>query len=290
MSINSTRKLLKLALRLMLAHVVLLTGMPAAMAQLNENCVVSILNRTARVQPGGAWVLPNVPSNFGQVRARATCVEDGVTLSGQSDFFTIDANESVDVPEIELGVVDPIPEFLIVSAPTTQLTAVGETVQLMVEATFSNGTTDDVTDPENGTDYAMTNSAVATIDANGLVTAVMSGTVLVSAMIEGALGLLQMQVVLGGDSDGDGIADDLEIANGLDPDDPIDGLEDPDADGLSNKQELVDFGTDRLIADTDGDGIDDGEEVSPGDDGFVTSPLIADTTEGTRAIRAAIPP
>ena len=35
-------------------------------AELNstENCTVSVLNRTVRVNPDGSWVLPNVPGNF----------------------------------------------------------------------------------------------------------------------------------------------------------------------------------------------------------------------------------
>ncbi|MDH5526463.1 MAG: hypothetical protein OEY97_04060 [Nitrospirota bacterium] len=32
-----------------------------AFAALNENCTVSILNRTAQVQPDGTFVVPNVP-------------------------------------------------------------------------------------------------------------------------------------------------------------------------------------------------------------------------------------
>ena len=55
-----------------------------ALAQLNEHCTVSVLNRNVRVNPDGSWVLPNVPANLGQVRARATCVENGVTTSGES--------------------------------------------------------------------------------------------------------------------------------------------------------------------------------------------------------------
>lgn len=49
-----------------------------AHAQLNENCTVSILNRTAQARPDGTWIATNVPANFGQVRARATCVENGI--------------------------------------------------------------------------------------------------------------------------------------------------------------------------------------------------------------------
>lgn len=277
MGINWIGSSAKVVLSLLLLQAALVTDIPAAMAQLNENCVVSILNRTARVQPDGTWVLPNVPANFGQVRARATCVEGGVTLSGQSDFFTIPANGSVDVPEIQIGIVDPIPESLNVSAPTTVLMVVGQSTQLTVEATFSDGATEDVTSASNGTNYTVTNPAVATVDDDGLVTAEMSGTVVISAMLEGALGLLQLQVVLAGDSDGDGIPDDLELANGLNPENPVDGLEDPDRDGLTTKEEVVDFGTDHQVADTDGDNISDGEEVVAGADGFITNPVIADT-------------
>lgn len=37
-----------------------------ALAQLNENCMVSVLNRTVRANPDGSWVLSNVPANFGR--------------------------------------------------------------------------------------------------------------------------------------------------------------------------------------------------------------------------------
>ena len=52
---------------------------PSAQPVLNEHCVVSILNRTAQVRPDGTWQVPNVPTNFGLVRARATCGVDRVT-------------------------------------------------------------------------------------------------------------------------------------------------------------------------------------------------------------------
>ena len=57
-----------------------------ASAQLNENWTVSILNRTTQVKPDGTWSATKVPANFGRVCARVTCVENGVTRSGQSDF------------------------------------------------------------------------------------------------------------------------------------------------------------------------------------------------------------
>jgi|SRR5690554_1870153 len=65
------------------------------------------------------------------------------------------------------------------------------------------------------------------------------------------------------DEDGDGIYDNWEVVNGLDPTDPTDALSDPDGDLLSAYDEFF-LGTSENNADTDGDGIPDGVEVSNG--------------------------
>ncbi len=179
--------------------------------------------------------------------------------------------------EIPLGVTDPVPASIAVTAGITTLAAEGATVQLTVTDTFPDGSQVILTAVETGTNYASSNPAIASVIGDGLVTAASSGTAFISAINEGALGVLRIQVVLSGDTDGDGIPDDLEISVGLNPNDPVDGIKDADVDGLTNKEELVDFGTDHQNADSDDDGIDDGEEVKAGDDGFVTDPLRPDT-------------
>lgn len=245
----------------------------AAVAQLDETCYVSALNRTVRVDADGTWVLPNVPTNSGPVRARATCVDNGTVRSGQSELVLIPPGNVVAVPEMEFEDAVPIPERLELFAPVAELTTVVETVQLQAIATYPGGATADLTAAATGTDYRTSNPAVASVDGDGLVTAHTSGLVLISALNEGALAMVRLAVVLSGDSDGDGIPDDLELAGGLDPNNPFDADADPDGDGLTSREELLDHGTDPQDPDTDDDGLEDGFEI--GEAG--TQPLLFDT-------------
>ncbi|PYR74373.1 MAG: hypothetical protein DMF87_22970 [Acidobacteria bacterium] len=241
---------------------------------LNENCTVSVLNRTVRVNADGSWVLPNVPANFGIVRARATCIVNGKTVSGESDLFAVPANGVVNHKPIIFGNTTPIPVSLTVSAPVTTLTESGAMAQLEVQAHYPNGTATDVTAASSGTQYTTSNAAIATVSAGGIVQAAAggtSGTVLIQATHEGASGLLSVQAALSGAPHG-GIPDSWAIANGLNPNDPVMPFEDPDRDGLTNLEEFQN-GTDPHNPDVDGDGLKDGDEVHI----HHTSPLLADT-------------
>ena len=67
------------------------------------------------------------------------------------------------------------------------------------------------------------------------------------------------------DTDGDGLPDAWESANGLDFSDPGDALLDSDSDGLINLDEYANL-TDPQNPDSDGDGVPDGGEVLAGRD------------------------
>ena len=252
-------------------------GFTQGLVQLDTNCIVSILNRSARVRADGTWHIDNVPANLGLVRVRATCVKDGITLSGQSDFINLEANIDNGFSPFPLGNASAIPSTLTIAVPSSPLIVSNAIAQLTVTATYPDGTTRNITAATNGTSYTVSNPTFVSITPDGLVTAKRSGVVIVSAINDGAIGFGRVSVILSGvDSDGDGIPDDIELANGLDPHNPADAEEDPDGDGLTNFQELMIYGTNPRLADTDGDGISDGDEVS-GRLGFVTNPLLADS-------------
>ena len=78
-------------------------------------------------------------------------------------------------------------------------------------------------------------------------------------------------VVIGGQSVG-GIPVSWLLQYHLNPNDPLVAMEDPDRDGLTNLQEFQQ-GTDPTNPDTDGDELNDGDEVNR----YHTNPLLADT-------------
>jgi DNA-binding beta-propeller fold protein YncE len=184
-----------------------------------------------------------------------------VTTSGESDYFTIPANGAVNLPNIVLGGTTQIPATLGISPANPSLTAAGETIQLQVTATYPDNSSRNITAASTGTNYTTSNPAIATVSADGLVTAVSSGTVVLQASNDGATGIIRASVVLSNvDSDADGIPDDVEATLGLDPNNPVDAQEDFDRDGLTNLREFQ-LGTGLRDFDTDGDGVGDGLEV-----------------------------
>ena len=139
-----------------------LPGAFAETVQLNQNCTVSVLNRNTQANPDGSWILPNVPANFGRVRARATCVNSGITTFGQSDYFTLSPNATVNLPHVQIGNLTPIPASISVTTPTPTITSLGGTAQLTVTATYNGAPSQNLTASSAGTSYSTTNPAIAT--------------------------------------------------------------------------------------------------------------------------------
>lgn len=238
---------------------------------LNQNCVATIANRSVQLNPNGTFAVPNIPSDIGYYRLRVLCQNGGQIVQGQSAYFLLVANGNTRIPAVSFGTVTPPPVSVAVTAPTQSLTSAGQTTQLAVTGTLTNGTQADLSTQAEGTLYVSSNPKIATVGNDGLVTAVGAGTIVVTARNEGAAATILLSVNIPFSTLGDGIPDSWKIKYGFSVTDPGVAGADPDNDGLTNLQEYK-AGTDPLNPDTDGDGISDGQEVKLG-----TNPLNPDT-------------
>ena len=271
------KRLANTALALILLYLSIAVVWAADNISLDQDCTVSILNRTVQVAPDGSWSMPNVPSNLGQIRARVTCIRGGQTLSGQTAYFTVVTNGITNTGPFFFEQLDPIPSSLTITPPGASIiNGSGTTLQLAVTAHYPDASSQDVSASTSGINYSSTNPNLVSVTADGLLTSAASGSALISARKDGAVVVKQVTVVTTGDADNDGLPDDYEIANGLNPNDPVDAAEDQDGDGLSALEEF-NLGTDPNQSDTDGDGLSDGEETVAGADGFITDALNRDT-------------
>ena len=185
--------------------------------RLNEDCVAAVLNRTVQVSSDGTFALGNVPVPVGAFRVRIVCELEGRIQRAQSQFVLGVPNGVTPLGPISFGVTDPIPVSLAITSPATVLTPTANGAQLVTTGILADGTRIDLTLSDTGTFYLASNPAIATVSANGFVNAVSSGTVLVTATNEGVIATISLSVNLTQDADGDGITDDFEQANAVNP-------------------------------------------------------------------------
>ena len=273
---------------------VLCAGSASAQSQTDLPCQVSILNQSAWVQADWTWFIPNVPSNMGQLRATVTCTQGGVTVTGTTDLFSIEAN-LLNLAGVVRFTGEDRPQSIDATASASVLLSFADFAQLSVMASYPDGTQKDVTSIAEGTTYATTNPAIAFVDPNGRVTPRASGRVLITALHEAILDVVPITVQLSGDADGDGMPDDWELTHNLDPNEAADAFDDIELDLLTNLEEYQQ-GTDPRNPDTDADTLKDGVEVHgwPCPTPYTSEPLLWDTdgdglSDGLEAQRCTDP-
>jgi len=145
---------------------------------------------------------PGTPPDFVSddfVRVTGVGVTGGVTEYVWSDFFRIRQGQTRIINELTFSDSPPrLPESIAIVPDQPTLTEPGQTIPVRITATYADGTTDDLTPQSAGTSYRISNPAIATIDQDGLVTALTDGSVFVTAVNQGATAVTQLNVSLDG--------------------------------------------------------------------------------------------
>lgn len=259
---------MKARIRAVAGFLVALGAAPSIAVAQDSGCTVAILNRTARVQSDGQWAVPNVPAGFGPVRATMTCQDANGVVIRRSSFLVVPQSGDLTIrSEMQIDQGKRLQSIRIQSP--SALIGPGS-VLLSVTAVWNDGTTTSLLS-STGLTLLSSNPQIIAIESTGEVRARQSGRVVLQALYDGFVSFTELRAELTGDQDGDGLPDDFEASNGLNPSDSSDSRADFDRDGLTNLDEFR-SGTDLRKPDTDGDGLKDGEEVARG-----TNPLLADT-------------
>lgn len=255
-----------------LASVVMAISVKAqAPTTLPEGATVSALGRTAQVRSDGSFSIPNVPSNIGPFRIRlihpnGLTAESGC-LSPVNRSFTF-------VPPLVFGPLTGLSSTLTLQASQNTFTAQGQTAQLQVTGNLQGGGSADITNSPC-TSYLSSNTFLATVSQTGLVRVLnmplFPSTLVISVINDGVIGTFSFQLQPNNDVDNDGMPNDYEVRNGLNPNFAGDAAQDADNDGLTNLQEFQ-GGTAPRDPDTDRDGISDGANDPDGAGPIIAGP------------------
>jgi hypothetical protein len=197
-----------------LAVLLVFAGTGNAQITLDETWTLSVAGQTVQVNPDGSFVISNIaaPDQFGPggpgtrpdflsddfLRLIGFSTVDGVTRYVFSEPFQIQQGEPFVITELTFTLTPPpFPESIRVVPEIPTLTEIGETTQLTVTGTLIDGSQMDLTPRTSWTTYRTSNPDIATVDPDGLVTAVNEGMVFLAAMNEAATSVAQVDISLG---------------------------------------------------------------------------------------------
>ena len=162
---------------------------------LNEFCRVTVNGRTVYARPDGSFRIANIPASNDFQRVEVVCRDpNGNVLYGRSLQFTVQDRDRIGIGDIFLTPTPPVAPWSITATPDKTLLGVPDSTQVRVLALYTNATQGDVTPRSAWTTYQSSNPGVATVDPNGVVTAVGAGTVIITARNEGATATTSIKV------------------------------------------------------------------------------------------------
>lgn len=188
--------------------------LPKAFGQFNESWTLSIAGQATKVSADGTFRIANISAadQFGLggpgtppdfisddfVRAVATSTQNGVTKYAFSDPFQFRNRQTFSIDNFTFtDTPPPFPEALRVTSTATLLNQIGQTAQLTVTGILADGSSIDLSQRSKWTVYRTSNPGIATVAENGLVTARGAGIVFITAVNEGATGVIRLRVVPG---------------------------------------------------------------------------------------------
>ncbi len=194
---------------------------------LNEQCIASALNRNVRVNPNGTFAIRNVPFVGGILKVRIVCDRDGQIDHASSSFLEVAPLTLAEIIAGGFGNISarPLrfleepdaPVDLMVTSTSDVLTLDSFGAQLTVTGTRPSGAEVDLTSASDGTFYQSSNPDIITVTPDGIVFPRSSGRVIIAAVNEGVVGTIALSSVFSADRDGDGIPDDFESNNAINP-------------------------------------------------------------------------
>ncbi|MEM7262428.1 MAG: hypothetical protein AAF488_10600, partial [Planctomycetota bacterium] len=168
--------------------------------------VISNISAPDQFGVGGPGSIPDFESDDNFV-VRGTFVRGGVTYYVYSDCFKIRQGETFQVGDLTISDTPPLTiQELFATAEPPILTSAGQTSQIRLTATLSDGTTRDVTDEIECVTYRSSNARVVTVDNDdnpdegrraGQIRAVSSGQAFITAGVEGVAAVVRVIVSFG---------------------------------------------------------------------------------------------
>ncbi|HAB17768.1 MAG TPA: hypothetical protein PLX89_06390 [Verrucomicrobiota bacterium] len=169
--------------------------------------------QAVQLNPDGSIVIPNIaaPDQFGPggpgtrpdfvsddfVRAIGRSNDEGVPLYAFSEFFRVEQGKNYTIQNWTFtSIPPPAPVSLRMTVDKPALTEIGENGHLSVIGILADGTEMDLTSNEAWTTYRTSNANVVGVDDDGLLTARGPGVAFLTAINEGATGVLEVDVAL----------------------------------------------------------------------------------------------